>query len=225
MIRKYEKINSITRQNKISTGLPKKNKSTDVEKNIETQIRIKDIQVGKTRISRKLGGKHFEGALSALGLVNAFEGEDGMYISLSELGKKFILMENPIFPKNDFSKGALSEQESNFILNEIIPKRKLENQIVAKILTSIKKGQKISRSEAKEKLEELETVIHEVIKEYIKNNIEECELFNLAELKTQSAKIKTKIKQRRLTIMGRLIELGKITWVINEDSISEYYLK
>ena len=152
MIRKYEKINSITRQNKISTGLPKKNKSTDDEKNIETQIRVKDVQVGKIRISRKLGGKHFEGALSALGLVYAFEGEDRVYISLSELGKKFILMENPIFPTNDFSKGALSKQESDFILNEIIPKRALENQIVTKILASIKKDQKISRSEAKGKL-------------------------------------------------------------------------
>jgi len=110
-------------------------------------------------------------------------------------------------------------------LNEIVPKRELENQIINKILSKLKGEQKYSRSDAKKKLKELETVIHSEIKEYIKKNSEQCELFNITELKTDSTKIKLKIKQRRLAIMGRLIELGKIKWVINEDSISEYYLK
>jgi len=224
LIREYEKINSVTRQNKISTGLPKKYEKDDDGKT-EQQIRVKDIQIGKTRISRKLGRKHFEGALSASGLVHAFEENDKTYLSLSELGKKFILLENPIFPGNDYSMGALSDEESEFILKEIIPKRELENQIVNKILSSLKGVQKYSRNEAKKKLKELETVIHSEIKEYIKKNSEQCELFNISELKTDSTKIKLKIKQRRLAIMGRLIELGKIKWIINEDSISEYYLK
>jgi len=224
LIREYEKINSVTRQNKISTGLPKKYEKDDDGKT-EQQIRVKDIQIGKTRIRRKLGRKHFEGALSASGLVYAFEENDKTYLSLSELGKKFILLENPIFPGNDYSMGALSDEESEFILKEIIPKRELENQIVNKILSSLKGVQKYSRNEAKKKLKELETVIHSEIKEYIKKNSEQCELFNISELKTDSTKIKLKIKQRRLAIMGRLIELGKIKWIINEDSISEYYLK
>lgn len=224
LIREYEKINSVTRQNKISTGLPKKYEKDDDGKT-EQQIRVKDIQIGKTRISRKLGRKHFEGALSASGLVYAFEENDKTYLSLSELGKKFILLENPIFPGNDYSMGALSDEESEFILKEIIPKRELENQIINKILSSLKGVQKYSRNEAKKKLKELETVIHSEIKEYIKKNSEQCELFNISELKTDSTKIKLKIKQRRLAIMGRLIELGKIKWIINEDSISEYYLK
>ena len=224
LIREYEKINSVTRQNKISTGLPKKYEKDDDGKT-EQQIRVKDIQIGKTRITRKLGRIHFEGALSASGLVYAFEENDKTYLSLSELGKKFILLENPIFPGNDYSMGALSDEESEFILKEIIPKRELENQIVNKILSSLKGVQKYSRNEAKKKLKELETVIHSEIKEYIKKNSEQCELFNISELKTDSTKIKLKIKQRRLAIMGRLIELGKIKWIINEDSISEYYLK
>lgn len=224
LIREYEKINSVTRQNKISTGLPKKYDKDDDGK-MEQQIRVKDIQIGKIRQSRKLGGRHFEGALSALGLVYAFEENNEVFLSLSELGKKFVLLENTIFPDNDYSMGALSKKESEFILNEIIPKRELENQIINKILSSLKGVQKYSRSEAKKKLKELETVIHSEIKEYIKKNQEDCELFNISELKTDSAKIKLKIKQRRLAIMGRLIELGKIKWIINEDSISEYYLK
>ena len=227
MIREYEKSKSVTRQNKLSTGLPKKSDKEGDEK-IEQQIRVKDTQIGKIRNSRKLGRKHFEGALSALGLVYAFEENNRTYLSLSELGKKFILIENPIFPvpdNNDFAMGALSEKESEFILKEIVTKRELENQIINKILSNLKGVQKYSRSEAKKKLKEHETVIHSEIKEYIKKNSEQCKLFNISELKIDSTKIKLKIKQRRLAIMGRLIELGRIKWVINEDSISEYYLK
>ena len=110
-------------------------------------------------------------------------------------------------------------------LKEHLDTKLNENQIINKILSSLKGVQKYSRGEAKKKLKELETVIHSEIKEYIKKNQEDCELFNISELKTDSAKIKLKIKQRRLAIMGRLIELGKIKWIINEDSISEYYLK
>ena len=224
MIREYEKINSVTRQNKLSTGLPKRYEKDDDNKT-EQQIRVKDIQIGKIRVSRKLGRKHFEGALSALGLVYVFEENNKNYLSLSELGKKFILKENPIFPEDNYSNGALSQEESEFILKEIIPKRDLENQIVNKILASLKGIKKYPRNVAKKKLNEIETDIHSVIKEYIKQNPEESELFNISELESNSTKIKSKIKQRRLAIMGRLIELGKINWIINEDSISEYYLK
>jgi hypothetical protein len=224
LIREYEKINSVTRQNKISTGLPKKYDKDDDGKT-EQQIRVKDIQIGKIRVSRKLGRKHFEGALSALGLVYVFEENNEVYLSLSELGKKFVLLENSIFPNNDYSMGALSDEESEFILNEIIPKRELENQIVNKILSSLKGVKKYPRNVAKKKLNEIETNIHSVIKEYIKQHPKESELFNISELESNGTKIKSKIKQRRLAIMGRLIELGKINWIINEDSISEYYLK
>ncbi len=225
MIRKYEKAGDVKRQHKLSTGLPKKTNSDDKDKDIEMKIRIKDIQMGKTRISRRLGGNHLDGALSALGLIYAFEEDDKVFISLSELGKKFVLIENPIFPKNDFSKGALSEQESEFILKEIIPNRNLENQIMKKILSIVKKqGPKLSLTESKKNLKEIETIIHSEIKKYINNNPDECAKFNISKLKVDNPKIKNNIKQKRLAIMGRLVELGKIKWIINEDSISEYYL-
>ncbi len=225
MIRKYEKIKGVTRQYKISTGLPKKINSGDKDKDIEMKIRIKDIQIGRTRISRKLGGNHFDGALSALGLVYAFEQDDKVFVSLSELGREFVLKENPIFPENDFSKGALSEKESEFILKEIIPKRSLENQIVKKILLTVKEqGPKLSIAESKKNLKELEANIHCEIIEYIKKNPVECARFNISELKGDNTKIRGRIKQKRLAIMGRLVELGKIKWIINEESISEYYL-
>ncbi len=225
MIAKYEKINGVKRQYKKSTGLPKKIKSDDKDKDIETKIRIKDIQIGRTRISRKLGGNHFDGALSALGLVYAFEQDDKVFVSLSELGKEFILKKNPIFPKNDFIKSALSEEECDLIFKKIIPKRSLENQIVKKILSTVKEqGPKLSIAESKKNLKELEANIHSEIIEYIKKNPDECERFNISELKGDNAKIRARIKQKRLAIMGRLVELRKIKWIINEKSISEYYL-
>ena len=225
MIRKHEKINGITRQHKISTGLPRKINSTDDERNMEIKVRIKDIQIGKVRTSRKLGGRHLDGALSALGLVYAFEEEGKIFLSLSELGKKFVLIGNPILPKNDFSKGALSEEESEFILKEIIPNRKLENQIVKKILSTLKEqGSKLTEVESKKNLKELEASIHSEIVEYIKKNPEECAKFNISDLRVENTRNRFRIKQKRLAIMGRLVELGKIKWIINEDSISEYYL-
>ena len=225
LIRKYEKLKGIKRQNKISTGLPKKNNNNDDEKEIEKQIRIKDIQIGKIRSSRKLGGKFLEGALSATGLVYAFEENEKLYVSLSELGKKFVLLENPIFPTNDFSKGPLSDEEIDFILKEIIPKRELEYQMIKKILSILKdEGPNISEEESKRNLKELETTIHMVIKEYINKNPKKCADFNISEQKMDNSKVKNKIKQRRLAIMGRLVELKKVKWIISEDSISEYYL-
>ena len=72
MIRRYEKEHDIPRNNKLSTSLPRKTDSDD-ERDLETKIRIKDIEIGKTRNSRILDGRYFDGALSAMGLVYAFE--------------------------------------------------------------------------------------------------------------------------------------------------------
>ena len=224
MIRKYEKNNDIPRNMKLSTGLPNKSKNSDDEKEMEAKIRVKDLQVGKIRNSRVLGGKHFEGALSALGLAFMFEEEGKEYVSLTELGKRFVQIENPVFPKNDFSKGAMSEKEAEFIMNEILPQRELEKQIIDKAIFTIKGFQKlkVGEKDSKKKLEELEAEIHNTVKQYIKKNTTDAEKYNLTPLTTNNEKSKRKITQRRLATMGRLTEMGIVNWNINEDSVSEY---
>ena len=224
MIRQFENENDIPRNQKLSTGLPNKSKNDDDEKEIESKIRVKDIQVGKIKKSRVLGGKHFEGALSALGLVYAFEEDDKEFVSLTDLGKKFVLIENPIFPENDFSKGALSQMETEFLMREIIPQRELEKQIVDKVLWTIKGfgKSKDGKRDSKKDLAELESQIHATIKEYINKDTDAGLRYNMSALVTNNEKTKRKIKQRRLATMGRLVEMGKVKWEINEDSISEY---
>ena len=226
LIRKFEKQHDIPRNQKLSTGLPNKSKNDDDEKEIESKIRIKDIQVGKIKKSRILGGKHFEGALSALGLVFAFEENDKEYVSLTELGKKFTLIENPVFPKNNFSTGALSVKETEFIMKELLPQRELEKEIIDKVLCTLKYFKKSydAKKDSKKNLNELESQIHMVIKNYVVKNPDQSLKFNLSSLVTNNAKTKQKIKQRRLSTMGRLAEMRKVKWIINEDSVSEYLL-
>ena len=226
LIRKFEKDNGIPRNQKLSTSLPDKDKNDDDEKEMESKIRIKDIQVGKIKKSRVLGGMHFEGALSALGLAYAFEENDIEYVSLSELGKKFILLENPVFPENNFFNGALSAKETDFIIKELLPQRELERQIVGKVLMTLRdfKKSKADKRDPKKDLAQLESQIHLTIKDYVGKNPDLASKFNMSSLATNSAMSKRKISQRRLSTMGRLAEMGKVKWTINEDSISEYTL-
>jgi hypothetical protein len=224
MIRRHEKTSNVKRNEKISTGLPNKSKSDDDEREVEAKIRIKDIQIGKTRNSRVLGGRHFEGALSATGLVYAFEEDGKEYVSLSELGKKFALIENPIFPKNDFSNGAISKKEAEFITKEIIPQRALEKKIIEKSMQTIKTFQKLpeKKRNSKYELDVLEKEIHEIIIQYVAKNPEESEKYNMSFLKKSDEKAMRKIKMRRLATMGRLTEIGDVKWAIDEESISKY---
>ncbi len=226
MITDYEKKENIKRQNKMSTGLPKKGKDGDGDGNIETVMRIKDTLIGKARTSRVLGGRHFEGALSAMGLVYAFEEEGKIFISLSETGKKFFLLDNPVFPNNDFSKGSLSERESKFIMEEIIPKRDLEKSITDRVISTIGIFEKSKKRDywRKKDLAELESVIQSEYREYVRRNPDTGKKFNLTHLATDNAQTRARMRQERLALMGRLVEMGLIEWNINRDSVSEYYV-
>ena len=223
MIRRYEKKHDVPRNNKISTSLPRKIDFGD-ERDLETKIRIKDIVIGKMRNSRILDGRYFDGALSAMGLVYAFEESDKEFISLTENGKRFILLDNPIFPKHDFTHGALSSKEAEFILNGIIPQRELEYNIVQKIIKTVKEFD-LEIPNSKTDLEVLESEIHSTIKEYIDKDRQFADKYNISHLDNDDDKTKRKIEQIRLVTMGRLSELGVIRWEITPDSISKYSIE
>ena len=210
----------------MSTGFPKKFNAEESDKNVETEIRTKDIMVGKTRTSRALGGRHFEGALSGMGLVYAFEEDGKIFVTLTETGRRFFLEESPIFPSNDFSKGAFTKKESDFIMNEIIPQRELEKSITDRIISTIKEFEKTKKEGfwKKKDLAELESAIQSEYVKFVKKNPETSKKFNIAHLAIDNVKTKAKMKQKRLAVMGRLAEIGVIEWNINKDSISEYYM-
>ena len=227
---KYENENNKARNVKKSTGLPKKGREDkDEEKIIMAQKRFKDQFVGKIRKSRITKTDHFEGALSALGLVYASEEDDRIYISLTDLGKEFFLMDNPIV-EGDYAKGSLTKQEADFILKKIIPQRELEQMFVEGVVSVVKKFQKgstIPRTLKKdyEKITHaLDAEIKEIAIKYIKKNPKSQERYNLNHLEAKNETSERKVSQWRLATMGRLAELKIVDWQINEKGDSEYSL-
>jgi len=224
MITKYEKENDVPRNKKISTGLPKKSVDKDDDKVNIAQMRVKDLFIGKIRNSRILKKRHFEGALSALGLAYAFEEEGEIFISLTESGRELFLMDNPIIQKADYNKPALTQEESKFILNKLIAQRELEELLIKTSINSVKKFKESKDGEfAKENLENLEHDLFKDVKKYIKDNPKIIKKYNIA-VDLNDEKLEKKISQWRLSTMGRLSELNVVKWTISKDSISEYVL-
>jgi Arc/MetJ-type ribon-helix-helix transcriptional regulator len=227
---KYENENKIPRNKKMSTGLPKKgSKDKDDEKIAMAQKRFKDQFVGKVRKSRKLESNHFEGALSALGLVSAFEKDNKVYVSLTQLGKEFFLMDNPVV-EGEYEKGPLTGEESKFIMKKLIPQRELEQEFVDVSLAVVKKFQK-GTAQPKVFKKDFEKVTHTLSEEikltaikYLKKNPKAQENYNLNHLESNSETSERKVTQWRLATMGRLSELKVVHWRINEKGDSEYSL-
>lgn len=227
---KYENEHKTRRNKKMSTGLPKKGSiDKDEEKIAMAQKRFKDQFVGKVRKSRRLEMNHFEGALSALGLVYAFEKDSKTYVSLTKLGKEFFLMDNPVV-EGEYEKGPLTSKESKFILEKLIPQRELEQKFVEVSLAVIKKYQK-GTAQPKIYKKDFEKVTHALDDEiksaaitFLKKNPKAQENYNLNHLDSKSDTTKRKITQWRLATMGRLAEMKVVHWRINEKGDSEYSL-
>jgi|TARA_B110000467_G_C18301664_1_gene471802 hypothetical protein len=227
---RYERENDIPRNLKKSTGLPKKGTVVqDNEKMAMAQKRFKDQFVGKVRKSRNTKKDHFEGALSALGLVYVFKENNEIFISLTKLGKEFFLLDNSII-EGEYNKNTFSKLESNFILNELIPQRELEQKFVDVAILVVKqfqKGSTIPRT-LKKDYEKITHALDDEIKKtaikYIKNNPKVLELYNLNNLESNSETAQRKITQWRVATMGRLAELKIIDWNINDKGDSEYSL-
>ena len=227
---KYESENNKARNVKKSTGLPKKGRENkDEEKITMAQKRFKDQFVGKVRKSRITKTDHFQGALPSLGLVYASEENNKVYISLTELGKEFFLMDNPIV-KGDYDKGPFTEPEANFILEKLIPQRELEQKFVKGAISVVKMFQKdttipkISKKDCEKITCALDDKIKEIAIEYIKKNPGSQDKYNLNHLESKNEASERKISQWRLATMGRLAELKVVDWQINEKGDSEYSL-
>lgn len=216
----YEKSNNIPRNKKISTGLPKKGQENeDIEKIAQAQKRFKDQYIGKLRKNRETEKESIEGAPGALGLIYVFEENGEIFVSMTEKGKKFYLMHNPIISGN-YKENAITKEESKFILNELISDLELEKEFIDAALNAIKKHEGDSKitnfldEEFLKTFKKFKAKNPKIVAKYDLNNI-----LSLADDVT-----KKKIVGWRVATMGRLSELRVINWEINTSGESEYSL-
>ena len=133
----------IPRNKKLSTGLPSSSmelislRGTARRKKDDKQLR------GRTRFMDQIVGRYvpkkktFSGACFDLGLIGIQHRSAISYVSLTELGKEFALLENPIIDK-DSIESAFSDKEVQFIFHSIYNRFRLEKKIVEKIIERLK---------------------------------------------------------------------------------------
>jgi len=131
------------RNKKLSTGLPAS--SMELISLRGTARKKKDDKLirGRTRFMDQIVGKYvpkeriFTGACFDLGLIGIRYTDENIYVSLTQLGKEFALLENPILDKDSFE-SAFSDKEVRFIFYNIYKRFRLENKIVKKIIEWLK---------------------------------------------------------------------------------------
>ena len=162
------------------------------------------------------------------------EGKYDFKIGLTEKGLKLYLYENEIFGKN--SKGyqdkMFSDKETDFIFNSIIGEIELEKELVKKVLETIAKNSKISsdkKTRTKKPKEskgkdgaylddEIETIIISWIQKHPEDKERYKNIFNVEVIDNTKA-----LETIRSAIMGRLVEINKINWEIEEKTSNTLY--
>jgi hypothetical protein len=166
--------------------------------------------------------------MSALGLIRVFENGDETSVTFSEEGKKLYLMKNPIFKEIDDT--AFSPEEQEFVVEELISKRKLEAKLIEVSKKIIKNSKNVantikeidvgfqdeikkfaeacSDSNTSTRLEKIIKMTEDVIKENSQNNPEDRK--------------QTSIEAVRIATLGRMAEVGIINWETNSGKKSIY---
>jgi len=242
----YEKENKKTREEKVSTGLPKPPIIGERKTKHELAAqRYRHRYFGRLRKNRETGEYFFEGLLSALELIQVFIKKKEVLLTLTDTGKKFYMLDNPIF--SGAMAPALSDDEGEFLSTKIISQRSLELKLIQKAIKIIGTNHALG-SNMTDVLDEefLETVkqflkspeagiFKEKIQKEIVDKTEELMRSNNQvekQLKktndaSEEKKLRDSIKQTpieacRIATMGRLTEIGVVDWKINTEGKSEF---
>ena len=220
---KFEEINKIKRNKKTSTGFPKE--TDDAEQQVSIQKRFRDQYVGKIRKERKQEGEDergefFEGIMIALDLVYISREEERTFVSITQKGKEFYLLDNPILG-GDYSQG-LSKEESNYIFNTLIPRLTLEKEFWDSVIQVVKNIQNNPKLESKTR-KLLDDSIIETHENWIKKNSAKAEKLGVENISYKSnneleSKWVKYIEGWRIAVMGRLSELNKVEWSIQQET-------
>ena len=221
----YEKENKKTREEKISTGLPRPSIINEITaKQALAEQRYKDRYFGKLKRSQDVGETTFEGALMALGVIKIFAKKKEVLITLTDLGKKFHLLDNPIINGMNFP--AFSNEEREFLVTKIIPNRPLETKLI-KTATEIITYEDALSSDITETLDtEFESTLENFVKssndKKFTEKIQRDIIDKTNEIKKNGYGKQTPVEACRIATMGRLAELGVVSWDINKEGKSEY---
>jgi len=219
-LRGYEEQHDLSRNQKLSTGLPTPLSELNGVKRIKERRKIEDkINSSRKRFMEQFVGKRihlvdenvdkFKGACFDTGLMAVKFLGDTTLVNLTQTGKEFVLLNNPILneKRKDIS---FSNDEVEFILKKIIPKFKLENIIINRLFHELKNAKLLADQ------------INEIFKEE--------KMKFLQEKRGNNTKIQDEIKEdvlvrERIATMGRLSELGLVKWEIDKKGYSIYVLK
>ena len=237
---KRETKKKITRENKLSTGLPKPfDKNITDSKQQEYQNRYKEKYFGKLKRNRQDGKQYFEGLMSSLGLIRFFKIDKESFITLTENGKDFFKLENPIFD-GEFELKSFSDDEVEFILNDLIKERPLESRLMSSAIKLIESKTGLNE----EIVQQLDEAFYYTIEDYCKDNKTDKNYDKIMEILESTNKIKddrkeaekeletatdkvekenaerrikkqTPIQAIRIATMGRMSELNLVEWQID----------
>ena len=161
-----------------------------------------------------------------------------MYVTLTENGKKFYLLENSVFA-DDYST-AFSPDERKLILTKIMPARDLEMKLVKEALKIVKEFENEKLGDTQKITDRLDADFYFVIQQYtekqntaLENQIKKDILEKTKEIKEWNATKKPEedakqspIQAYRVATMGRLSEIGLIRWIIEANdeghAVSKY---
>ena len=209
-----------------------------IAKEIQINQRFQDRFIGKGEALTSKKGRtswRFEGILSALGIVKCFM-DDDYYVTLTESGKKFFLLSNPLIEKpiNDKSERIIepfSDKEIDLIMKEMLGggKLRLEKDIIDFILKKMRPRQWYDADIITEWMyDNIKKFVKKKEKSWPSRDLFETELENYVKIKDAQEKGEksgvSRISAWRAATMGRLSELRKIKWQINSKGKSEYSL-
>ena len=160
----------------------------------------------------------------ALGIIKIFAKKKDVLITLTDLGKKFYLLDNPIIDGMNFP--AFSNEEREFLVTKIIPNRPLETKLI-KTATEIITYEDALSSDI---TSTLDTEFENTLKNFVKSSndkkftdkIQRDIIDKTSEIKENNEGKQTPVEACRIATMGRLTELGVVSWDINSDGKSEY---
>lgn len=204
-----EQSRKARRNTRLSTGLPTKAAHGDsAEKKVHAQRRFKDQYVGAVRRYRSTGTRYADGALAALGLATIFEEGGKLRVTLTEAGRQFCLLDNPVLRDETDPKRAIGEKEASFILDKLIPGLPLEDMFVKAAVRAVERAGGKGVTAAK-----LDGVFRREAIRYSENNKKAAAKFGLDKIGIKGdKKADALVVGWRVATMGRLAELGAVAW-------------